>query len=82
MKIKLHNSMLKRQDYCFLFDNKVSFIVHGNIRFTYRIEDTFFFLSFNNIEKEFNELTGFGLPSNTCLSKWWTDACREWEDIS
>ncbi len=80
MRIKLHNSLSKKSDFRFLFDEKMIFHLSDNfLRFRYRIDDWDYFLRFDPETKEFEEWYGFGVNRKLPDPDWWKKEI--WKEI-
>ncbi len=84
MKIKIHNSMLKQQDYFrFIFNGKIMFHTRDSAENTviylrHRINDSYAFIHFSPITKTFEKTSGFGFKQRFENIDWWKDReCRE-----
>lgn len=84
MKIKLHNSLSKKDafDDYFLFDDKISIdLREPNIYLKYRINDSCYFLYFSCKRKEFGLLDGFG-HRHILSPGWWKNRVWKWREMS
>ncbi len=82
MKIKLHNSMSKKYDFRFLFDEKIFVRVYsGLVYLHYRIADHDFFLAFNPKSNVFVECYGFGENEKDPNPDWWKNPKWKWKEM-
>ncbi len=84
MKIKVHNSLLKRRQGRYALNSQVYIYVSPDdvLKIRYYRNDLLSFLTFSEKTKEFKKDTGFGENRKVINPFWLNEKCYIWKEMS